>query len=274
MDLFLFFSSFLSFWLLQFFQVATIVMAQSGVDPLSGGAGWVGAGLLGAVLGWLLLKHLPDQQKHAEKITSEYTASLKDTNQRHSDAVSKVVEHCDRSANAEREASERRHQEQIQWLTKIHESARESVHATKNLDAGLRLRMRLADAVQSAEKAIWTKSLDGTIMSWNHACERLLGWQQGEIVGRSVFRIIPRGQEDQEREVLRRISNGEVLEEFQTQRVHRDGRAIDLVILASPIRDQAGRVVGVSTIANEPDGLGNYNNAMASMPKKNDQKST
>lgn len=228
-----------------------LMLLAQGVDPLSGGAGWVGAGLLGAVLAWLLLKYLPDERKYSQEINARHNATIDAIATRHSDVVGKVVQNCKETADKEREAGESRHKEQVEWLTKIFQTGRESVHAVKNLDAGLRLRMRLADAVQSAEKAIWTKSLDGTIMSWNHACERLLGWGQGEIVGRSIFRLIPKGQELEEKDVLRKISNGEVLEEYQTERLHKDGHAVPLTVLISPIRDQTGRVVGASTIATE-----------------------
>jgi len=221
-------------------------------DPLSGGAGWVGAGLLGLVLGWLLLKHLPENAKTMRELSVDHGKALKDLGQAHVETVKEVVGHCQREARLEREASERRHQEALALLGKIHEGVREGVHATRNLDNALRVRNRLAEALQSAEVPAWTKSLDGTLMSWNAAAERVLGWRQGEVVGRSIYEtLVPPEHHGAEREVLRRIAAGETLEEYETERQARNGRRVPLVVVTSPIRDQAGRVVGASTIARE-----------------------
>lgn len=243
------------------------------VDP-TGIAGWVAAigtaGLTGPILYWLLYKHLPakdqqlkdylavkDAQLAAKDVQIVDIANRKDAQlalmvENHTKTVQAVIEHCRLEAGKEREASERRHAEAVAMLQRLHDAAREAIHTTRNMENVLRIRSRLADALQSTELAAWTKTLDGSLMSWNAAAERLLGWQAGEIVGQSVYaRLIPADFRDQERDVLRRISAGEAVGEYHTDRLTKDGRRVALTVVASPIKDQTGRVVGASTIVRE-----------------------
>jgi PAS domain S-box-containing protein len=135
-------------------------------------------------------------------------------------------------------------------LNKVNDTGRETVHALRNLQASINLRLKLADAVQSAEVAIWTKDLDGTVQSWNSASERMLGWRQGEVVGKNITdTVIPPDRHEEEKNVLERIARGEVVEEYHTQRLTRSKRLIDLVVTTSPIRERTGKVIGASTIA-------------------------
>jgi PAS domain S-box-containing protein len=137
-------------------------------------------------------------------------------------------------------------------------SAHERVTAAANLllDAvnrqqGQDAQFRLAAIVESSEDAIISKTLDGQVVSWNSGAERLFGYQRSEIVGQSIETIIPAERLDEEREILARLRRGERLEHFETIRVTKDARRIDVSLTVSPVRDSSGGIVGVSTIARD-----------------------
>jgi PAS domain S-box-containing protein len=113
---------------------------------------------------------------------------------------------------------------------------------------------RLAAIVESSEDAIISKSLDGTILSWNSGAERLFGWSAAEAVGRSITLIIPPERLDEERDILARLRRGERIDHFETERVARGGRRIDISLTISPVRNAAGRVVGASKVARDITG--------------------
>lgn len=109
----------------------------------------------------------------------------------------------------------------------------------------------LAALVASCDDAVISKSLDGEIRSWNAAAERIFGYSAAEIIGRSILTIIPPQLHDEEREILRKLRNGERIEHFETTRVAKDGRRIDISLSVSPIRDASGTVVGAAKIARD-----------------------
>ena len=106
----------------------------------------------------------------------------------------------------------------------------------------------LAAIVDSSNDAIISKDLDGVISSWNAAAEQLFGYSEVEAVGHPITLIIPTDRHDEEREILRRLGEGERLEHFETRRVTRDGRFLDVSITVSPVRDSGGTIVGASKI--------------------------
>lgn len=110
---------------------------------------------------------------------------------------------------------------------------------------------RLAAIVDSAEDAIISKNLSGIVTSWNRAATRLLGWEEHEILGRSILLIIPKDLYGQEQEILRRLRAGEQIDHFETYRRHKDGHLVDVSLTVSPIRDAQGRVIGASKIARD-----------------------
>src|SRR5262249_27523616 len=113
------------------------------------------------------------------------------------------------------------------------------------------VRARLAAIVESSEDAIVSKTLQGVIQSWNVAAERLFGYSAEEAVGRSITLIIPPDRLDEERSILERLCRGERVEHFETVRVTKAGRLINLSLTISPIRNAAGRVIGASKIARD-----------------------
>jgi PAS domain S-box-containing protein len=109
----------------------------------------------------------------------------------------------------------------------------------------------LASIVESSDDAIISKRLDGTITSWNPAAERLFGYSPDEIIGRPVTSIIPPELQAEEEDILRRLRRGERVEDFETVRMSRDGRRIDVSLTISPVRNEAGEIVGASKIARD-----------------------
>ncbi len=107
----------------------------------------------------------------------------------------------------------------------------------------------LAGVVTSTNDAVVTKTLDGTITSWNSAAERIFGYTADEAVGRSIRILIPEHMQDEEDHVLARIAAGESVEHYETRRLTRDGVLIDIGLTVSPLRDERGAIVGASKIA-------------------------
>jgi PAS domain S-box-containing protein len=114
-----------------------------------------------------------------------------------------------------------------------------------------RARGVLASIVESSDDAIVSKSLEGLVTSWNQGAQRLFGWTPEEMVGASILRIIPPELHEEEYRILARIRQGERIEHFDTVRVAKDGRRVDVSITISPVRDAAGNVIGASKIARD-----------------------
>jgi two-component system, chemotaxis family, CheB/CheR fusion protein len=109
----------------------------------------------------------------------------------------------------------------------------------------------LAAIVESSDEAIVSKTLDGIITSWNAGARRIFGYEAGEIVGRSVTVLLPPDRQGEEAAILERLRRGERVDRYESVRVAKDGRHIDVSLTISPIRDDAGRIVGASKIARD-----------------------
>jgi PAS domain S-box-containing protein len=110
---------------------------------------------------------------------------------------------------------------------------------------------QLADIVRSSDDAIIRKTLDGIITSWNNGAEKIYGYTENEMIGRSISTIIPPGHEDEMPQILARVKAGEHIDHFEAVRRRKDGRIIDVSLAVSPILDSAGRVIAASTIAHD-----------------------
>lgn len=109
----------------------------------------------------------------------------------------------------------------------------------------------LAAMVDSVEEAIVMRSLDGTILSWNPGAERLYGYVAREMVGTPVDRLVPEEFDAEMAAANDRIRRGERVGPIETQRLHKDGRAIDISYTLAPVRDESGAVVGTVAVARD-----------------------
>ena len=112
-------------------------------------------------------------------------------------------------------------------------------------------RERLAAVVESSDDAIIGKTLKGTITAWNRGAEKVFGYSAAEAMGRSMLMLLPPERANEEPDILARIGRGESVEHFETVRVRKDGRKINISATISPIRDSSGAIVGASKIARD-----------------------
>jgi len=109
----------------------------------------------------------------------------------------------------------------------------------------------LAAIVESSDDAIFSKSLDGTILTWNAGAERMYGYAAAEVIGRPVVMLAAPDRINEVPEILARLARGERIERYESVRMKKDGALIDVALTISPIRDPFGRVVGASSIARD-----------------------
>jgi PAS domain S-box-containing protein len=102
--------------------------------------------------------------------------------------------------------------------------------------------------VASSDDAILSKTLDGIITSWNQGATNIFGYDANEIIGESVTRIIPTELHEEEQLILRRLQRGERLHHYETTRIAKDGRCVDVSLTVSPLFDKSGSVVGASSV--------------------------
>ena len=108
--------------------------------------------------------------------------------------------------------------------------------------------LRHAAIVKSTDDAIFSKSLEGIILSWNQGAQNLFGYTASEAVGRPITIIVPDELHDEERDILSRLRNGQHIEHYETVRVTKEGKRIDVSLTISPIKDASGKVVSVCSI--------------------------
>jgi PAS domain S-box-containing protein len=109
----------------------------------------------------------------------------------------------------------------------------------------------LAAIVASSEDAIFSKTLDGIVTSWNEGATALFGYTAAEMIGHPITCLIPPERMDEKTSIIGRLLNGETTKSFPTIRRRKDGSMVHISITVSPIRDASGRIIGVSTIARD-----------------------
>lgn len=112
-------------------------------------------------------------------------------------------------------------------------------------------RALLRAIVDGSDDAIVTKTLEGIVTSWNPAAERIFGYTADEMVGQPITRIFPPSRIVEEAEFLHRLAKGQHISHYETVRVRKNGRSLDVSVTLSPLRDANGRIVGVSKIARD-----------------------
>jgi PAS domain S-box-containing protein len=130
---------------------------------------------------------------------------------------------------------------------------------------------RLAAIVESSDDAIVSKSLDGTIRSWNAGAERLFGYTAEEAIGRPITLVIPPERHEEEPRILERLGRGERVDHFETVRLTKDGRRIDVSLTISPILDSDGRVIGASKVARDVTERKRAEDALREADRKKDE---
>ena len=114
-----------------------------------------------------------------------------------------------------------------------------------------RARGVLAAIVESSDDAIISKDLTGIITSWNRSAQKLYGYSSEEMVGQPVLRIVPPELQDEEHRILAKVRAGERIDHFQTVRVAKDGRRIEVELTVSPVRAANGAIIGASKVARD-----------------------
>lgn len=109
----------------------------------------------------------------------------------------------------------------------------------------------LAEIVASSEDAIISKSLEGKILSWNSAAERMFGYAAEEAIGQPITMLIPPDRMEEEESILARFRQGQRVEHYETVRLSKTGTPLDISLTVSPVRDPSGRIVGASKIARD-----------------------
>lgn len=109
----------------------------------------------------------------------------------------------------------------------------------------------LAAIVQTSDDAIISKTPAGIVNSWNLAAEKMFGFTAEEMVGSSVFKIVPPEKFEEENFILSQISKGISIHHFETHRLLKGGSTIDISLTISPIKNESGEVIGASSIARD-----------------------
>lgn len=109
----------------------------------------------------------------------------------------------------------------------------------------------LAAIIAGSDDAIVSKNLRGIVTSWNPGAQRVFGYEPEEMIGQPILRLLPPDRQHEEQHILARLQRGERVEHFETRRVRKDGRLIDVSLTISPIRDASGVVIGASKIARD-----------------------
>ena len=112
-------------------------------------------------------------------------------------------------------------------------------------------RFRLAAIVESSEDAIVSGTLDGIIVSWNAGAQKIYGYTEAEAIGKAITILIPPESPDEENKILETLRAGGCIEHFETVRVTKSGKRINVSLTISPIQDSSGRTVGISGIARD-----------------------
>jgi diguanylate cyclase (GGDEF)-like protein/PAS domain S-box-containing protein len=105
--------------------------------------------------------------------------------------------------------------------------------------------------VETTDDAVITKTTAGLITSWNPGAERIFGYSEADMVGQSIYRLVPEDRHHEERFIQQMLSSGQKILPFETQRLHAQGHLVDLSVVVTPVFDAQGRVVSASKIARD-----------------------
>lgn len=143
------------------------------------------------------------------------------------------------------------HQNKIIGASKIARVIDDQIEAEKNALKLAAYTRHFEAIVESSDDAIISKNLDGIVMSWNKAAERIFKFTAEEMIGQSLLRIFPQNRVHEENLIISKIKSGQKVEHFRTIRQDRDGQQIHLSVTISPIYNESGQVIGASKIARD-----------------------
>jgi PAS domain S-box-containing protein len=112
-------------------------------------------------------------------------------------------------------------------------------------------RYRYAAVIESSDDAIASGTLDGIIVSWNTGAQKIYGYTEAEAVGKPISMLVPPELPDEENKILETLKSGDRIEHFETVRVTKTGKRINVSLTISPIKDSTGKTVGISGIARD-----------------------
>jgi PAS domain S-box-containing protein len=118
-------------------------------------------------------------------------------------------------------------------------------------DENARNNARLAAIIESSEDAIYAKDLDGIVTDWNKSAEEMYGYTAEEMIGKHISIIVPESRKHEVEEILQKIRAGERVQQFETQRVRKDGTILDVSISVSPMKRSDGMIFGAAAIARD-----------------------
>jgi PAS domain S-box-containing protein len=126
--------------------------------------------------------------------------------------------------------------------------AAQSRRARQQAEATARL---LAAIVESSNDSIYGIKLDGTIVSWNRAAERLYGFRSGEIIGRNVSILYPDERLDELIDAMERVKRGDHVGRAESSRLRKGGQPVPVSVTVSPMKNGDGKIMGASVIARD-----------------------
>jgi PAS domain S-box-containing protein len=132
----------------------------------------------------------------------------------------------------------------------------------------LEARLHLAAIVESSDDAIWSQDLDGTILSWNAAAQRMMGYDASEAIGRPVTEFIPPALLDEERTIVQEVKAGERIVHRETTRRTKAGSRVDVSLTVSPLRDATGALIGITKIARDTSEQRKAREALSAVNRK------
>jgi PAS domain S-box-containing protein len=109
----------------------------------------------------------------------------------------------------------------------------------------------LAAIIDSSEDAIISKNLNGIIISWNKAAERMFGYHENEVRGKHVSLLIPEDRLQEEEMIISNLRQGNRIEHYETIRKTKDGRMLNISLTVSPVKNEEGKIIGASKIARD-----------------------
>jgi len=124
-------------------------------------------------------------------------------------------------------------------------------HKLDRFAGGVEMGALMRAVVESSDDGIISKDLNGVITSWNAGAQRIFGYTEAEVIGQPITIIIPPELHGEERQVLQRLRAGERIEHYETVRLTKRGKRVDVSLTISPMKDSTGRIVGASKIARD-----------------------